>query len=155
MHMVLFNFVLLYYIYIYVFVDVDFMLWHRQTLFASKGDTLSSSTDCKIRTQGLRHQIASSLNARRQNDWTIEDQAKNLNSSARPYGQRAFNPPDPTASWLSHLALAIYMFVVVNSDTLAQANVIRFERRQVVLICWRSTSHKICVWFCLALFCCS
>ena len=49
------------------------------------------------------------LNARWQTDWAIEDQAKNLNSTARPYDQRAFSPLDPTARWLSHLALAIYV----------------------------------------------
>ena len=146
MHMVLFIFVLLL---------LMSMLWHRQTIFESNGDTLSSSAECRIRTHGPRHQIASSLNARWQTEGAIEDQAKNLKSSARPYGQRAFSPLDPNASWLSHLALAIYMFVVVNFDTLAQANVIRTERRQVFFLCWRSTSHKICIWFCLALFCCS
>ena len=70
------------------------------------------------------------------NDWAIEDQAKNLNSTARPLDQRAFNPLDPTVSWLSHLALAIYMFVVVNFDALAQASDIQIERRQVVFLCW-------------------
>ena len=36
------------------------MLWHRQVIFESKGDMLSSSAECRIRTrQGLRHQIAS------------------------------------------------------------------------------------------------
>ena len=95
------------------------MLWHRQAIFKSKGDKLSSSAECRIRThQGLRHQIASRLNARWQTDWAIEDQAKNLNSTARPYDQRAFSPLDPTAVWHSHLALAIYMFVVVNFDSL-------------------------------------
>ena len=34
--------------------------------------------------------------------------SKNLNSTARPYDQRAFSPLDPIVSWLSHLALAIY-----------------------------------------------
>ena len=149
MHMILFSFVLL---YLLLLIS---MLWHRQTIFESKGDTLFSSAECRIRTQGLRYQIASSLNARWQTDWAIEDQAKNLNSSARPYGQWPFSPLDPTASWLSHLARVIYMFVVVKFDTLAQANVIRIERRQVVILCWRSTSHKICIWFCLTLFCCS
>ena len=47
---------------------------------------------------------------------------KNLNSTARPYDQQAFSPLSLTASWLSHLALAIYMFVVVNFDTVAQAS---------------------------------
>ena len=108
------------------------MLWHRQAIFESKGDKLSSSAESRIRThQGLRHQIASRLNARWQTDWAIEDQAKNLNSTARLYDQRAFSPLDPIAIWHSHLALAIYIFVVVNFDALAQASVILIERRQV------------------------
>ena len=190
------------------------MLWYRQAIFESKGDKLSSSTECRIRTQGLRHLFASRLNACWQTDWAIENQAKkleldstslwstsirptrthcqldfapgssdihvccclfwcsgagkrysncnetsclplqnaefepkvsdtnspadwmpadkptelsriklkNLNSTARPYDQQAFSPLDLTASWLSHLVLAIYMFVVVNFDALAQAS---------------------------------
>ena len=112
------------------------MLWHRQAIFKSKGDKLCSSAECRIWTRGPRHQIASRLNARWQTDWAIEDQAKNLNSTARPYDQRAFSPLDPTVSWLSHLALAIYIFVVVNFDALAQASDIQIERRQVVFLCW-------------------
>ena len=108
------------------------MLWHRQAIFESKGDNFFSSAECRIRTQGLRHLFASRLNACWQTDWAIEDQAKNLNSTARPYDQQAFSPLDLTASWLSHLALAICMFVVVNFDALAQASDIRIERRQVV-----------------------
>ena len=34
------------------------MLWHRQAIFESKGDKLSSSAECRIRTQGLRHLFA-------------------------------------------------------------------------------------------------
>ena len=79
------------------------MLWHRQAIFESKGDKLSSSAECRIRTQGLRHLFASRLNACWQTDWAIEDQAKNLNSTARPYDQQAFSPLDLIASWLSHL----------------------------------------------------
>ena len=109
------------------------MIWHRQATFESKGDKLSSSAECRIRTQGLRHQIASRLNARWQIDWAIEDQAKKTChfTTVRPYDHRAFSPFDPTASWLSHQALAIYMFVAVNFDALAQASDIRIERRQV------------------------
>ena len=33
------------------------MLWHRQAIFKSKGDKLYFSAECRIRTQGLRHQI--------------------------------------------------------------------------------------------------
>ena len=112
------------------------MLWHRQAIFKWNWDKLCSSAKCRIWTLGPRHQIASRLNARWQTDWAIEDQAKNLNSTARPYDQRAFSPLDPTVSWFSHLALAIYMFVVVNFDALAQASDIQIKRRQVVFRCW-------------------
>ena len=57
--------------------------------------------------------------------------SRNLNSTARPYDQQAFSPPDPTAIWHLHLALAIYMFVVVNFDALAQASDFRIERRYI------------------------
>ena len=67
--------------------------------------------------------------------------SKNLNSTARPYDQWAFSPLDPTAVWHSHLALAIYMFIVVNFDALAQASDFRSERRQVVFLCWRQDSN--------------
>ena len=110
------------------------MLWHRQAIFKSKGDKLCFSAECRIGTRGPRHQIASRLNARWQIDWAIEDQAKNLNSTARPYDQLALSPLDPTVSWRSHLALAIYIFVV-NFDALAQASDIQIERRQVVFLC--------------------
>ena len=113
------------------------MLWHRQAIFKSKGDKLCSSAESRIWTRDPRHQFASRLNARWQTDWAIEDQAKNLNSTARPYDQRAFSPLGPTVSWLSHLALAIYMFVIVNFDALAQASDIQIERRPVVFLCWR------------------
>ena len=118
------------------------MLWQRQAIFESKGDKLSSSAEGRIQIhQGLRHQIASRLNAHWQTNWAIEDQAKNLNSTARPYDQQAFSSLDPTDVWHSHLALTIYMFVVVNFDALAQASDIRIERRQVVFLCWRQDSN--------------
>ena len=113
------------------------MLWHRQAIFKSKGDKLCSSAESRIRTRDPRHQFTSRLNARWQTDWAIEDQAKNLNSTARPYNQRAFSPLGPTVSWLSHLALGIYMFIFVNFDALAQASNIKIERRQVVFFCWK------------------
>ena len=41
------------------------MLWHRQAIFESKGDKLSSSAECRIRTQRVsrRNRISSRLNA--------------------------------------------------------------------------------------------
>ena len=83
------------------------MLWHRQAIFESKGDKLSSSAECRIRTQRVSE--TSSPADCWQTVWAIEDQAKNLNSTARPYDQQAFSPPDPTAIWHSHLALVIYI----------------------------------------------
>ena len=111
------------------------MLWHREAIFKSKGDKLCSSAESRIWTRGPRHQIASRLNARWQTNWAIEVQAKSLNSTARPYDQWAFSQLGPTVSWLSHLALAIYIFVVVNFDALAQASDIQIEGRQVVFLC--------------------
>ena len=172
------------------------MLWPGQAIFKSKGDKLSSSTECRIWTQGLYDQrafspfnpnanwlshlalakymfvvvnfdalvqasdfqierrqvvflcwmqdlnqgfwnrISSRLNARWQTDWAIEDQAKKMNLTARPYDQLAFSPLDPTASWLLYLALAIYMCAVANFGALAQASDFQIERRQVAFLCW-------------------
>ena len=112
------------------------MLWHRQAIFESKGDKLSSSAEGRIRTQRVSDTYSPA-------DWMPADKPtelsriklKNLNSTARPYDQQAFSPPDPTAICHSHLALAIYIFVVVNFDALAQASDIRIERRKVVFLC--------------------
>ena len=112
------------------------MLWHRQAAFKSKRDKLCSSAECRIWTRDPRHQIASRLNARWQTDWAIEDQAKILISTARLYDQWAFGQLDPTVSWFSYLALAIYISVVVNFDALAQASDTQIETRQVVFLCW-------------------
>ena len=117
------------------------MLWHTQAILESKWDKLSSSAEYRIRTQGLRHLFASRLNVCWQAGWAIDDQAKNSNSTARPYDQQVFSPLDLAASWLSHLALVIYMFVVANFDALAQASDIWIERRQVVFLCWMRDSN--------------
>ena len=119
-----------------IFVVVNFDALAQEAIFKSKGDKLCSSAECRIWTRGPKLPIASRLNARWQTDWAIEDQAKSLNSTARPYDQRAFSPLGPTVSWLSHLALAINIFVVVNFDALAQASDIQIEGRQVVFLCW-------------------
>ena len=108
------------YTYLLLLISI---LWHRQAIFESKGDKLSSSAECRIRTQGVSETQSSA-------DWMPADKPtelsriklKNLNSTARPYDQQAFSPPDPTAIRHSHLALVIYIFVVVNFDALAQAS---------------------------------
>ena len=89
------------------------MLWHRQAIFESKGDKLSSSAECRIRTQRVSETQSPA-------DWMPADKPtelsriklKTFNSTARPYDQQAFSPPDPTAIWHSHLALAIYIHLL-------------------------------------------
>ena len=95
-------------LYIFMFIVVNF-------------DALAQVSDIRMERrqvvflcwmQGLnlevsRHLFASRMNAHSQTDWAIEDQAKNLNSTAHPYDEWAFSPLDFTAVWLwlSHLAL--------------------------------------------------
>ena len=116
---------LLHYIFVVVNFDAlaqasDFRIERRQVVFLCWMQVSNPG--------GLWNPTSSRLNAYWQTDWAIEDQAKNLNSTARPYHQQAFSPPDPTAIWHSHLALAIYIFVFVNFDALAQASDFRIER---------------------------
>ena len=111
------------------------MLWLRQAIFKSNGDMLPSSAECRIWTRVFATESPS--------DWMPADKPtelsriklKKMSSTVRPYDQRAFSPLDLTAIWLSHLALAIYMFVVVNY-ALAQASDFQNERRHVVFLCW-------------------
>ena len=128
-----------------MFVVVNFDAL-AQVMFKSKGDKLSSSAECRIWTQGLRHPIASRLNVCWQTNWAIEDQAKNLNPTAPPYDQGAFSPFDPTARWLSHLALPIYMFVDVNFETrnarvIMVMTLLSFKGLEVVAT-WRTDSES-------------
>ena len=71
------------------------MLWHRQAIFKSKGNNTSSTAECRIWTQGLRHPIASRLNARWQADWAIEDQAKNLELDSPSLWSASIQPTWP------------------------------------------------------------
>ena len=124
-------------IYIYIYMLLISMFWHRQAIFRIERRQVAYL--CWMQDsnpEGLWNPIFSRLNACWQTDWAIEDEAKNLHSTARPYDQQAFSPPDSTAIWHSHLALAVYIFVVVNFDALAQASDFRIDRRQVVFLCW-------------------
>ena len=71
------------------------MLWLRQAIFESKGDKLSSSAECRIRTQGLRHLFASRLKACRQSDWAIENQAKKLELDSPSLWSASIQPTRP------------------------------------------------------------
>ena len=88
-----------------------------------------------------RHLFARWLNAQSQTNWAIEGHAKDLHSKVRLYDEWAFRPFEITAIWLSHLAPAIYMFVVFNFDAVAQASDIRIERRQIVFLCLTQDSN--------------
>ena len=80
------------------------MLWHRQTIFESKGNKLSSSAECRIRTQGLRHLFASRLKACWQTDWATEDQAKTWTRQPVPmiskYSAHSTSLPIGFRTWL-------------------------------------------------------
>ena len=131
------------YMHTYMFVVVNF-------------DALAQASDIRIERRQLvslcwiqdsnlevsRHLFASKPNAHSQTDWAIEDEAKILNSTARAYDEWAFSPLDFTAGWLSHLAVAMYMFVVVNFDALAQASDIHtYVRTYVILKYVRTYAH--------------
>ena len=58
------------------------------------------------------------------------------------YDEWAFSSLDFTLDWLLHLALTIYMFVVVNFDALAQTSDFRIVKKQVVFLCWVQDSNQ-------------
>ena len=87
------------------------MLWHRQAIFESKRDKFSYFVECTIRSWEVSDTNSPA-------DWMpthkppeLLRMKQNLNSIACPYDKRTFSPIDFTAGWLSHLALAVYMFV--------------------------------------------
>ena len=90
----------------------------------------------------LGNPVASRLNAHSQIHWFLEDQAKkNLNSIARSCHEQLISYLDIAVNGLSHLALAIRIFVVVDFDKLAQAHDFHIERRQVASLCWDLDSN--------------
>ena len=120
------------------------MFWHRQAILESKGGELSSFAECRIRTYKSQdtYSPADWMPTHKPTDLSsVEDQAKNFISTARPYDDWPFSPFDFTAVWLLFLALAIYMFVVVNFHDLAQASDIRILRRRAVFLCWMQDSN--------------
>ena len=105
--------------FFYIHLDVCcwfLMLWHRQAILIERWQVFFLCWIQDSKLGSLRRQITSRLNAHSQTDWAIEDQV-NFNSTTRPNDEWAFNPLDFTVYRLSHLALAIYMFVAVNFDT--------------------------------------
>ena len=108
------------------------MLWHRQAIFESKRDKLSTSAECRDSNSG------SQTPNRQQTKCPLTNRLSYRGSS---YKLERDSPPlwsaiiQPTRCWLSRLALAIHTFVI-NLHALVQAGDIRIERRQVVYLYW-------------------
>ena len=96
------------YTYTYTYLLLISMLWHRQAIFESKEDKLSSSDECRIRTQGLRHLFASRLNARWQTDWAIEDQAIKLELDSPSLWSASIQPT-------RHIYIYIYIYIYIHT----------------------------------------
>ena len=89
------------------------MLWHRQAMFESKGEKLSSSAEGRIRTHGLRYLFTSRLNACWQTDWAIEDQAKKLEPDSPSLWSASIQPTRPLHGIWAHL-LDYNYFALIN-----------------------------------------
>ena len=125
---------------IHVYLLLISMHWHRQAIFESKGEKLSSPAERRIWTQGIRRQIARRLNARWQNDRAIEGQAKKIEPNSPSLWSASIQPTRP------HCRLAFApgsgdIHVFANFDALTQTSDFRIERRQVVFICWMPGSN--------------
>ena len=95
------------------------MLWHRQANIQIERRQVVFLCWMQDLNPGSQTPNRQQTECPLTNRLSYRGSSKNLNSTARPYDQRAFSPLDPTVSWLSHLALAIYIFVVVNFDASA------------------------------------
>ena len=134
---------------------LSLMLWHRRAIFGLIGDKLSSSAEC--RKYEPPKSPADWMPTHKPTELSRIQQKCELNSP-RPYHEWEFSPLDFTADWLSRLALAIYMFVVVKFDALAQASDFRMERRHDVFLWWMrdlelgSLGHQIALLYGHGLF---
>ena len=75
------------------------MLWHRQAIFESKGDKLSSPAECKIRSCEVWDTKSPTDGMITHKPTGLSEMKRNLNSIARPYDERALSPLDFTAGW--------------------------------------------------------
>ena len=125
-----------YYMFVVVNFDAlaqasDIRIQRRQVVF------LCWKQDSNLEVS--RHLIASRLNAHSQTDWAIEDQAKNLNSTARPYDEWAFSPLDFTAAWLYmcihlYICTRIHAHLHIHSHTYTYS--VATSQERVNVSCW-------------------
>ena len=130
------------YIHTYMFVVVNFDVLAPASDFGIKRGKLSSSVECRIWTRVSGTKFPADWKPANKTDELSRIKLKNLNSVAHPYDQRAISLLEPTASWLSHLALTIYVFVVANFNALTQASDFQIKRRQVFFLCWTHDSNQ-------------
>ena len=96
-------------IHTYMFVVVNFDVLTQASNFQIEMRQVVFLCWMQDSTLGnLRHQFTIRLNAHSQTDWAIEDQAKNLNSTARPYDERAFSPLGSIVTHCIHHINSIY-----------------------------------------------
>ena len=117
------------------------MLWHRQSIFESEGDKLSSSAECRIRSWEVSDTNSpadwmpthkpTELSRIKLKTWTQQPVPMMSEHSAH-----LTSPPIGFRTWLWRYTC----FVVVNFDALAQESDFRMERRQVVFLCWMQDS---------------
>ena len=119
------------------------MLWHRQAIFESKGDKLSTSAYCRIQTQRRFSRTESPA------DWIPADRPTELSRIELKIRTRqpslwsaSMQPTRPHCCWHSHLASGDIHVCVVNFDTLAQPSNFRIESRQIVFLCWMQDSKS-------------
>ena len=100
----------------YLFLLIS-MLWHRQTIFKSKGDKLSSSAECRIRTWKSQDTYSPA-------DWMPTHKPTELSRIKLKTWTQQLVPMTSEHSthltslpvWLSHLALPIYIYLTGGLD---------------------------------------
>ena len=129
------------------------MLWHRQVIFESKGDELSSSAECRIRSREVSDTNSPA-------DWMPTHKPTELSRiKLKTWTQQAVPMMSEHSAHLTLLPIGFrtwlwwytcLMFVVVNFDALAQASDFRIEMGRVVFLCWIQHSKYI-DWRCAGL----
>ena len=132
------------YIYIYIHIDIHYAVFVWWSGTGKRFSIRKETNYLPLLNTGFEQNLEQNLQQTEcpLTNWLgYRDQTNKMNSIASPFDQRAYSPLDPTADWLLHLALAIFMFVVVNFDALAQGGDFRIGRRQVVFLCWMQDSN--------------
>ena len=115
------------------------MLWHRQAIFKSKGDRLSSSAESRIRTQGLWSRTSSKLNASWQNNWTTYIYIytyMHMLDLWRPYSRRGDD----------YTRTHTYIYISKNVRWVSKSAVSYIKEFTQILLCFHENIVEIHVW---------